>query len=148
MTKINRSRGQRSLKEGKGSQQRQFLPPKALILTPRGCEAVSIHWKESNALSLSAGSLFLMHIKKKDSQCPISGRRPCRHFNITQVTSVTKFFCSHRGVSSKKSIARTFVYWSGMEKDIEEAVQKCSKCQQATKLLPHSKSCPLCKTAP
>ena len=40
----------------------------------------------------------------------------------------------HPGIARMKSLARMYVWWPGINKDIEQAVQKCAECQlhQAT----------------
>ena len=40
----------------------------------------------------------------------------------------------HPGIARMKSLARMYVWWPGINKDIEQAVQKCAQCQlhQAT----------------
>ena len=36
----------------------------------------------------------------------------------------------HPGISRMKSLARTFLWWPGMDADIEEMVKRCSECQK------------------
>ena len=37
---------------------------------------------------------------------------------------------THPGICRMKSIARSYVWWPGMEAALEEAVKSCTKCQQ------------------
>ena len=37
----------------------------------------------------------------------------------------------HPGISRMKSLSRTFVWWPGIDKDIEMLVSKCPECQAA-----------------
>ena len=36
---------------------------------------------------------------------------------------------SHPGISRMRNLARQYVWWPGMDKDIEKEVQNCSTCQ-------------------
>ena len=42
--------------------------------------------------------------------------------------------CGHPGITRMKALARTYVWWPGIDKDIENMVQTCNECQvnQAT----------------
>ena len=42
----------------------------------------------------------------------------------------------HPGGARMKYLARCFVWWPGMDQSIEEAVSKCTKCQQSQPALP------------
>ena len=44
---------------------------------------------------------------------------------------------SHPGISRMKNLARQYVWWPGMDKDIEKEVQTCSTCQ-ASRNMPQS----------
>ena len=37
---------------------------------------------------------------------------------------------SHPGISRMKSLARSYVWWPHMDKDLEEKVKSCDVCQQ------------------
>ena len=42
----------------------------------------------------------------------------------------------HPGVSHIKGLARTFVWWAGLDKDIEQTVAHCTECQRNRPLPP------------
>ena len=42
---------------------------------------------------------------------------------------------SHLGVTRKKPLACGYVWWSGMDTELEDAVRRCVKCQENHKLL-------------
>ena len=42
---------------------------------------------------------------------------------------LVELHAGHPGVSRMKALARSFVWWPGMDYDIEERVQQCSSCQ-------------------
>ena len=42
---------------------------------------------------------------------------------------LTEFHEEHPGVTRMKGLAKMYVWWSGITKDIEQAVQQCSACQ-------------------
>ena len=42
----------------------------------------------------------------------------------------------HPGMSRMKNLARSFVWWPGIDKDIEETVKTCAPCQKARNLPP------------
>ena len=43
---------------------------------------------------------------------------------------------AHPGVSKMKALARSYVWWPGMDKEIEEMVQRCEPCQRVLKSPP------------
>ncbi|XP_032068551.1 uncharacterized protein K02A2.6-like, partial [Thamnophis elegans] len=47
---------------------------------------------------------------------------------------------SHPGVSRMKALARSFVWWPGLDADIEDWVAKCETCQQSRPSPPSSPS--------
>uniref|UniRef100_A0A914IEX9 RNA-directed DNA polymerase n=1 Tax=Globodera rostochiensis TaxID=31243 RepID=A0A914IEX9_GLORO len=47
---------------------------------------------------------------------------------------------SHPGVVRMKALARSHVYWPGMDHGIEQMVKQCSECQSAAKLPPKAPS--------
>ena len=53
-----------------------------------------------------------------------------------------QFHAGHPGVSRMKAIARSYVYWPGMDREIEDVVKRCSRCQQAAKNPPHQTPVP------
>ena len=44
-----------------------------------------------------------------------------------------EFHETHPGVSRLKSLARSYVWWPGMDSDLEEKVRRCAECQQNQK---------------
>ena len=48
----------------------------------------------------------------------------------------------HLGVSRMKSLAKMYVWWPGLDKDIESSVQSCTECQ-ATQSVPSHLLCTL-----
>ena len=52
---------------------------------------------------------------------------------------VLKMHEGHSGCTRMKLIARKYVYWQGINRDIEEQVKNCSACQDAAKCLPGMK---------
>ncbi|MGL5708694.1 MAG: RNase H-like domain-containing protein, partial [Aeromonas sp.] len=55
---------------------------------------------------------------------------------------VQQFHAGHPGGGRMKSIARSYVYWPGIDRDIENMVQRCSRCQQAAKNPPRQTPVP------
>lgn len=43
---------------------------------------------------------------------------------------------SHSGMSRMKSVARSFVWWPGMDQEVEEIVRRCEECQKHQKSPP------------
>ena len=37
---------------------------------------------------------------------------------------------NHSGITRMKSVARSYMWWSGMDKDIEDLAKSCIKCQE------------------
>ena len=48
-----------------------------------------------------------------------------------------QFHAGHPGISRMKAIARSYAYWPGMDRHIDDFVRHCSRCQQAAKNPPH-----------
>nr|VZH96691.1 unnamed protein product [Spirometra erinaceieuropaei] len=57
-------------------------------------------------------------------------------------TVLRQFHAAHPGTSRMKSIARSFVYWPGIDGDIDDLVRRCSRCQQAAKMPPRQPPIP------
>ncbi|BHF70642.1 hypothetical protein SprV_0301369500 [Sparganum proliferum] len=57
-------------------------------------------------------------------------------------TVLRQFHAAHPGTSRMKSIARSFVYWPGVDGDIDDLVRRCSRCQQAAKMPPRQPPVP------
>ena len=53
-----------------------------------------------------------------------------------------QFHLGHPGTDRMKSIARSHVYWPGLDTDIENYVKQCSRCQQAAKHPPKQQPVP------
>ena len=53
-----------------------------------------------------------------------------------------QFHSGHPGISRMKAIARGYAYWPGMDRDIEDWVKKCSRCQHAAKSPPRQEPIP------
>ena len=45
---------------------------------------------------------------------------------------------SHPGISRMKSLSRSYIWWPGMDSEIENAVRDCIPCQQSRKLAPQA----------
>nr|VZI22469.1 unnamed protein product [Spirometra erinaceieuropaei] len=45
-----------------------------------------------------------------------------------------QFHAAHPGTSQMKSIARSFAYWPGIDSDIDDLIQRCSRYQQTAKM--------------
>lgn len=48
----------------------------------------------------------------------------------------------HPGITRMKALARSYVYWPGLDSEIEEMVKSCEKCAEASKLPPHAQPIP------
>ena len=48
--------------------------------------------------------------------------------NIFQKKILQQFHRGHPGICRMKSIARSYVYWPGIDKEIEDFVKSCSPC--------------------
>ncbi|KAJ8023293.1 hypothetical protein HOLleu_35665 [Holothuria leucospilota] len=44
---------------------------------------------------------------------------------------LTELYSEHIGIVAMKSVARGFMYWPGIDKDIESLANKCSVCQNS-----------------
>jgi hypothetical protein len=53
-----------------------------------------------------------------------------------QKRMLKEFHVGHPGISRMKSLMRSFVYWTNMDKDIEEKVRECRGCALAMKAPP------------
>ncbi|CAH8597340.1 unnamed protein product [Dicrocoelium dendriticum] len=49
---------------------------------------------------------------------------------------------AHPGMNRMKAVARSYVYWPGIDNDIQDLVRRCSRCQQASKMPPHQSPVP------
>ena len=49
--------------------------------------------------------------------------------NVGQTRLVTELHNGHPGISRMKALARTVMWWPGIDHDIETTVNKCSECQ-------------------
>ena len=49
---------------------------------------------------------------------------------------LTELHGGHPGSSRMKTLARMYVWWFNMDKDIDQLVQKCDQCQQARPMPP------------
>ena len=56
---------------------------------------------------------------------------PAGRFRIRQ-----ELHSGHPGISKMKSLTRSFVWWSNMDKDLEETVKQCNQCQLTRHLPP------------
>ena len=45
---------------------------------------------------------------------------------------------AHPGMARMKSLARGYVWWPGVDKDIETCVKECGACQSTSKMPPTS----------
>jgi transposase InsO family protein len=53
-----------------------------------------------------------------------------------------QFHSGHPGISRMKAVTRNYVYWPGLDAQIESLVKRCSRCQQAAKLPPRQDPVP------
>nr|VZI35612.1 unnamed protein product [Spirometra erinaceieuropaei] len=53
-----------------------------------------------------------------------------------------QFHAAHPGTSRMKSIDRSFVYWPGIDGEIDDLVRRCSRSQQAAKMPPRQPPVP------
>ena len=56
-------------------------------------------------------------------------------YHLPDVPELNELHEGHPGTSRMKSLARSFVWWPGMDKEIEETVQKCDQCHRTRHLL-------------
>lgn len=49
---------------------------------------------------------------------------------------LTELHKGHPGINRMKQLARSYVYWQGIDAQIEDCVKVCEECQQASKLPP------------
>ena len=54
--------------------------------------------------------------------------------SFLQNRTLKQFHFAHKGVSCMKALARGYVYWLNMDKQLEDLTRICAKCQLAAKL--------------
>ena len=81
-----------------------------IVLTPCSC----IHYEKGNYTSIASCGVVI----------PKKGKEAVLH----------ELHCGHPGITRMKALARMYAWWPGIDKDIENMVQKCNECQvnQAT----------------
>nr|VZI09136.1 unnamed protein product [Spirometra erinaceieuropaei] len=57
-------------------------------------------------------------------------------------TVLRQFHVAYPGTRRMKSIARSFAYWLGIDGDLDDLFRRCSRCQQAAKMLPRQHPIP------
>ena len=61
-------------------------------------------------------------------------------------TILSQIHEAHQGMSKMKSLARSYLWWPGLDKGIEDLVKKCKRCQELRALPPqtpvHPWECP------
>ena len=55
---------------------------------------------------------------------------------LVQKRILKEFHIGHPGISRMKSLMRSYVYWSSMDRDIESLVMSCKGCALASKASP------------
>lgn len=77
------------------------------------------------------------YYKRKDSLSFVNG---CLRFNsrivipeIYRKRILKQLHRGHFAIEKCKTLARSYVYWPNIDKDIEDYVKKCQKCQLAAK---------------
>ena len=94
---------------------RQFV----LYGWPVSCEEAALlsYFRRKTELSVLSG-------------CILWGSRVIIPENARQ-TILDQLHDTHPGVSKIKSLARSFVWWPGLDKQIENCVQQCCTCQES-----------------
>ena len=54
---------------------------------------------------------------------------PCRYPPATADKLLNKLHGDHRGASRMKAVARSFLWWPGLDKRIESVATACMMCQ-------------------
>ncbi|XP_061506314.1 uncharacterized protein K02A2.6-like [Anopheles gambiae] len=62
--------------------------------------------------------------------------------NSLQERCLRQFHRGHPGIQRMKSLARSYVYWPSIDKDISECVASCERCQAVSKSPAHSTPIP------
>ena len=53
-------------------------------------------------------------------------------------TILSQLHEAHQGMSKMKSLARSYFWWPGLDKEIEDLVKKCKRCQELRALPPQT----------
>lgn len=89
-------------------------------------------WQDTFAADLKPYQLRKNELSVHDG-CLLWGQRvivpPAGHAKIKE-----ELQAGHPGASRMKSLTRNFVWWPGMDEDIEETVKKCDQCQRTRHL--------------
>lgn len=105
---------------------------------------ITTKWPEKQELQNEAE--ILSFFRKRESlyivkNCIMSGDRLVIPSKLRDPI-IKQLHKGHPGIVNMKSIARSYVYWPGIDKQLEEFVKQCSSCQevakQPTKTLLHS----------
>ena len=89
---------------------------------PNTCteEAIQPYWSRRHELTIEDG-------------CLLWGRRVIVPMAL-QEHMLTELHECHPGMSKMKALARSFVWWPGLDQEIEDKVRKCSVCVQTQRM--------------